>query len=237
MGVALPTAANPSNGKSPNANDVANGVVTTTQNTPNNGGFTAQGQVSQPFTFYGAVNIALYPVVTTTLTTQAASSNATVASGTGLGVGDTIISTLVPAGATIASTTTFNVGTITTVQIGGLSTIQIGGLTAGSDVAAMFVGPCVGGASNYAAVATIALEKSYDGGTTWITCGIGGGGTPATYQFGGSSGLTDAVSFIFAEPEVNVAYRLNCRQWTSGVIKFRLSASGLSALSWGIPVG
>src|SRR5437016_2675780 len=58
--------------------------------------------------------------------------------------------------------------------------------------------------------ATVRLERSFDGGTTWIVCGIGGGGQQATWT---SAGTGADVSVIVGEPEKGVIYRLNCTAW------------------------
>lgn len=228
MGKPLPNGGNSATA-APLMGDQANCVITTTDT----GGtaFTAAGQITPAFCIWGAFNVVLYPQITTNITTQTASVNATVASGTGLSAGQNFTSTAIPGGtATIASMLTANVGTTTTVQIGGLSTAQVGTLTA-MTASATFTG----GLDN--ASATIQLERSFDGGLTWIVCNIGGAGTPASYQFGGSGGLTAPVSFVVAEPEKGVAYRLNCTAYSSGSIAFRISTTGMAALPWGIQVG
>lgn len=78
--------------------------------------------------------------------------------------------------------------------------------------------------------ATVRLEKSYDGGTTWIVAGIG-----ATAQAVWNTPNTD-VSAVFGEPERGVLYRLNCTAYISGTINWRVSASGLAAMTWGVNV-
>lgn len=79
--------------------------------------------------------------------------------------------------------------------------------------------------------ATIRLERSFDGGTTWIVCGVGGGGGQAIYTTG-----TD-ISIVVSEPEKGVLYRLNCTAYTSGTLNYRFSTSGLAAMSQGVPPG
>ena len=74
-------------------------------------------------------------------------------------------------------------------------------------------------------VATVRLERTFDGGTTWIVCGIGGDGTQATWI-----GNNADISVIAAEPEKGVAYRLNCTAHTSDV-NYRMSTTGQAALS------
>ncbi len=72
---------------------------------------------------------------------------------------------------------------------------------------------------------TIRLERSFDGGTNWFVCGIGGDGTQAIWTTG-----TD-VSFVAGEPERGMLYRLNCTVFTTGPIGYRMSASGGAAMS------
>ena len=62
-------------------------------------------------------------------------------------------------------------------------------------------------------VATVQLERSFDGGVTWL---------PLT-AIGGSLAFTTPCSEIFEEPESNVDYRLNCTAYTSGTVNYRLS--------------
>lgn len=81
------------------------------------------------------------------------------------------------------------------------------------------------GGPNGAWAGTVRLERTFDGGTTWIVCGIGGDGTQAIWSTG-----TD-VSFIAGECEKGMGYRLNCSVYTSGTINYRMSATGQAALS------
>jgi len=62
---------------------------------------------------------------------------------------------------------------------------------------------------------SVTLERSFDGGTTWITCGKDSSGTAATY--------TAPASLTVSEPEQNVLYRLNCTAYVSGTINYRIS--------------
>ena len=77
--------------------------------------------------------------------------------------------------------------------------------------------------------ATVRLERSFDGGTTWVVCGIGGTGTQAIWNTPNSD-----VSVVAGEPERGMLYRLNCTSYTSGTINYRLSTSGGAALSLAI---
>ena len=66
----------------------------------------------------------------------------------------------------------------------------------------------------------VQLERSFDGGLTWIVCNLGSAGTLAQWNGGGPIGLT------FGEPERQVAYRFNCIAYTSGTINYRISQTG-----------
>lgn len=79
---------------------------------------------------------------------------------------------------------------------------------------------------------TVQVERSFDGGTTWIVCGIGGGGLQAIYT---STGTGIDYSLVVSEPEAGVAYRLNCTAFTAGPINYRLSTTSPAATAWGIP--
>jgi hypothetical protein len=86
-----------------------------------------------------------------------------------------------------------------------------------------------GVAPNTAWAGTVAIERSFDGGTTWIVCGAGVAGAQCVYSSGAD------VSIVGGEPERGVLYRMQCVVYTSGTIFYRISASGLAAMSWGIP--
>ena len=74
--------------------------------------------------------------------------------------------------------------------------------------------------------ATIRLERSFDGGTSWYVCGIGGDGTQAIWSTNNQD-----VSVIGAESEKGMIYRLNCTAYTSGTINYRMSQTGQANLS------
>lgn len=79
--------------------------------------------------------------------------------------------------------------------------------------------------------ATVRLERSFDGGTTWIVCGVGGSGAQAIYT---STGTGSDVSIVVGEPELGVMYRLNCTAYTSGTINYRMSTTSPAPTAWGI---
>lgn len=84
----------------------------------------------------------------------------------------------------------------------------------GADATATFTGAGV----TYSA--TMQLERSFDGGKTWLVCNIGGAGALAQWAAG------TPVNITFGEPERQVAYRLNCIAYTSGTINYRISQTG-----------
>ena len=71
------------------------------------------------------------------------------------------------------------------------------------------------------------LERSLDGGNTWIIANVGGTGTLAQYTAG------TPVSVTFGEPEEGITYRWNCIVYTSGTINYRISTTGGAATAFG----
>jgi hypothetical protein len=164
-------------------------------------------------------------------------------------VGATIVGPVWPAGTTVLSVAVpFSAGpngqnqrgTVVTsapptlsseppgVRVGGIGQnrilFQLGPLaiTTGTDPNASFTG------SGIKYVATVELDRSFDGGNNWITANAGGTGTLAQYSAG------TPVTFIAGECERGVAYRLNCIAYTSGVINYRISTTGQAATSLGL---
>jgi hypothetical protein len=84
---------------------------------------------------------------------------------------------------------------------------------------------------NGAWVGSAQLERSFDGGTTWVVCGIGGAGQQAVY----SSGLD--VSIAASEPERAMLYRLRNTALSVGPLNWRVSATGVLSTTNGIPAG
>lgn len=74
--------------------------------------------------------------------------------------------------------------------------------------------------------ATIRIERSFDGGTTWYVAGVGGGGQQAIYNTPNQD-----VSVVVSEPERGVLYRLDCSAYTSGTINYRISTTAGGTLS------
>lgn len=75
--------------------------------------------------------------------------------------------------------------------------------------------------------ASVQLERSFDGGTTWYVRSVDGTGTQAVY---GTTPNKD-VSITVGEPERGVLYRLDCTAYTSGTINYRMSATGQANMS------
>lgn len=91
-------------------------------------------------------------------------------------------------------------------------------IIAGTDNAAQFTGASVVYAGS------VQLERSFDGGATWIVCNIGGSGQLAVWAAG------TPVSLVFGEPERGVLYRFNCTATTGAVpINYRMSTTGAAA--------
>lgn len=92
-------------------------------------------------------------------------------------------------------------------------------VTTGTDANAAFTG----GGISY--TGSVQIERSLDGGATWLLCNIGGSGSLAVYAAG------TPISLTFGEPERNVLYRLNCTAFTTGPINYRISTSGGASAS------
>jgi hypothetical protein len=188
----------------PPSGDKANAVIS--------GIITAVGPTA-PFAFYGPFNVNVWASINTALTTTVGSSGISVTSGTGLAVGNAVNSINVPLGTTFA---TFSGTTGTLAFPPGVTNASV---TTGTDNAATFTGAAI----NFSG--TIQLEKSFNGGATWSLANIAQTGTIAQWTAG------TPLSQTFSESEKQVLYRLNCIAYTSGTINYRLSETGIAALS------
>lgn len=65
-------------------------------------------------------------------------------------------------------------------------------------------------------VGSVQLERSFDGGTTFVAAAMDTTGTAAAY--------TVNVSVVVNESEPGVIYRVRCTAYTSGTVAYRLSA-------------
>lgn len=63
---------------------------------------------------------------------------------------------------------------------------------------------------------TVQIERSFDGGSTWFVLDKDTSGTDLTF--------TAPQSVVIDEPENGVLYAVNCTNYVSGTINFRLSA-------------
>lgn len=98
-------------------------------------------------------------------------------------------------------------------------------VTAGADALASFTGAAI------VYTGTVQLERSFDGGRTWLVCNVGSGGTLAQWNAG------TPVSITFGEPEKNVLYRLNALAYTGiagTTLNYRISQTGGAAESLAI---
>lgn len=204
--------ANIADGASPYPKDQANGVV--------EGVLDAAWEASEPFTFYGSYNLTLVPFISQALTTTAGSLAASVASITGMSVGDPISASTLPEGAYVAV-----VGGTTTITLGGISAAEV---EAGTVTATSW--------GDTAADAIVRLERSFDGGNLWTARSRALDGTKAEWDMD-TAGLQAGVSCVFTEPENGVATRVRCVEYTAGKIAYRLSATGNMAQSAGVNSG
>jgi hypothetical protein len=185
------------------------------------GTFTNTGTTT-PMLMYGSFNVAIWGHLTSnTLTTTNGTNTAGIGTNSGLTAGQYISSTNVPYGSTIGSVST---NTLVIDLAPGDTNTQI---TTGVDATAVF-GPATWGG-------IVQVERSFDGGMAWVIAGVGGGGTGAIYSGATQNGTP--VSIVPSEPERGMLYRLNCTSYTSGTIRWRISASGLAAMAWGVPPG
>ncbi len=212
MGKPLPPEVTPASGAPPSG-DQANAVVS--------GTFAGLG-VSAPFAFYGPFNVSIWASASGTIATVAASNTArlTFSAGAGISTGVAINSTAVPSGTTVGTLGNGATTTLATVSLNGLTTAQVAGL-ATATTAAIITGDGVG------AVGTVRVERSFDGGTTWVTAKAADG-TAAIFTM-----VSTTVSVVCVEPEKGVAYRLNCSAYTSGTFNYRISTTGAAATTWG----
>lgn len=98
--------------------------------------------------------------------------------------------------------------------------------TTGADASATFTGADIVHGS------TVQLERSFDGGATWLPCNLGSSGLLASW----GTPYTP-ISITFGEPERNVLYRLNCTAFgdVSGVtLNYRISQTGAAVESLAI---
>ncbi len=96
--------------------------------------------------------------------------------------------------------------------------------SAGTSVATAFLGGFNAALSAEAFVGTVRFEKSYDGGTTWITVAQDAAGTAASYALNWASATS--MNLAMCEVEPSVYWRVRCTAFTSGTLTYRLSQGG-----------
>ena len=92
---------------------------------------------------------------------------------------------------------------------------------AGTDANATFVGS---GTEIGADTTSFVIERSMDGGSTWVGCNIGGSGQLAKF-----TSLPNPLSVSFGEPEAGSLYRVNCLVFSAATrvtINYRWSTTG-----------
>lgn len=96
----------------------------------------------------------------------------------------------------------------------------------GEDAAATITGAAI------AFDADFQLERSFDGGATWVVCNVGGSGQLAQFT------ANAPVSVAFGDPEECVLYRVNCYAHTpvaNVTIAYRISTTGIGSMSMLVP--
>lgn len=99
-------------------------------------------------------------------------------------------------------------------------------IATGVDAAAIITGSTIG------LTGVVQLERSFDGGATWLVCNIGGAGALAQWN------TTSPISLAFGEPENMVLYRLNLVSVTPATnvaLKYRISEAGQAARTLSVP--
>ena len=147
-------------------------------------------------------------------------------------VGATVTGPNIPAATTVASAdSTTNLITLSAAPTASTPSkspqffsfaLAAAAVAAGTDSKAIFTG------ASTTFSATVQVERSFDGGSTWVVCNSGGGGSLAQFTAG------TPVSLSFGEPEKGMLYRVNCITYTSGTINYRISSSGAAAMSLGL---
>jgi hypothetical protein len=100
------------------------------------------------------------------------------------------------------------------------------GLATANDAAAKITSAAIG------MVGAIQLERSFDGGATWIVCNVGNVGALAQWN------TATPVSISFGEPERMVLYRLNQTTITPSAgytLNYRISETGQAATTLAVP--
>lgn len=108
--------------------------------------------------------------------------------------------------------------------------IVVGALTSGADADAVFTGAAI------VYNGTPQLERTFDGGATWLPCNMGSSGVLAQWASGTTGGVP--VSLSFGEPEQYVMYRINMLAYsaiTGTTFNYRISETGQAARTLAVP--
>lgn len=108
--------------------------------------------------------------------------------------------------------------------------IDDGVIAAGVDADAVFTGAAI------VYNGTPQLERSFDGGATWLPCNIGSTAVLARWASGTTGGVP--VSISFGEPEQYVMYRVNMVAYTGigdTTFNYRMSETGQAARTLSVP--
>lgn len=100
-------------------------------------------------------------------------------------------------------------------------------VTTGADAAALFTGAAV------ALQALVNIERSFNGGLTWMLCNVGGSGAIAQFGASGAASLTP-IALAFGDPEASSLYRLNVIAFTAVTnvaFRYRISTTGQASKS------
>ena len=68
-------------------------------------------------------------------------------------------------------------------------------------------------------IGTVAVQRSFDNGSTWYTISQDAAGAAASYTTGGGVAFNGVVE----EREADILYRLSCTSYTSGTVTYRIS--------------
>ena len=68
-------------------------------------------------------------------------------------------------------------------------------------------------------IGTVAVERSEDGGTSWVVASKNSDGDAASY----TTASAMAFNGVIDEPESQILYRFNCTAYTSGNVNYRIA--------------
>lgn len=108
--------------------------------------------------------------------------------------------------------------------------IDDGVIETGADADALFTGAAI------VYNGTPQLERSFDGGATWLPCNMGGSGVLAQWASATTGGVP--ISISFGEPEQYVLYRINMLAYSAigdTTFNYRISETGQAARSLAVP--